>query len=216
MFVARSAPASGLGCTVSRIARIKRTGFGLRPGAVTVRVDLKRASRVASTSRWSARGPTTIVLARSHPTVLFLFSFLDPSLVTFVCFPFRTCDFSFRRAVLNLKKALSLAFPSRLALPAQPRIHLFRARLSLSPSRPSSSPAMIHVFPPKDLSGAMSNLDMSSPIPHNVSCTSVVTISRPRHLRTFPWQTWVAPPSVDLPTLSQSVIRPSLPAVREN
>lgn len=58
---------------------------------------------------------------------------------------------------------------------------------SLSSSRPSSSPAMIHVFPPQDLSGTMSNPspDSSSPIPH-ISCTSVITICRLRHLRSFP------------------------------
>jgi hypothetical protein len=183
MFVARSAP----GWAVRfRVSRVSKDGFRSSPGGCQGQV--KRASRVAS--RWLARGPTTIVLARSHR-----FSLLDPSLVTFVWLPFSPSRFlvSERRPQPKegslARSTLPPHSPASMTVAALPLSNIQRS-FSFSPlssSRPSSSPATIHVFPPQDRSGTMPNIspDSSSPIPH-ISCTSVISICRPRHLCSFP------------------------------
>lgn len=113
MFAPRPAPGWAVRYRVS--SRVSKDGFRSSPGDCQSESSVHRelpAESLASSRSNDDR-------SRSLPP-FYSYFLLDPSLVTFVCFPFRTCDSSFRTAVPNLKKALSLAFPSRVALPARP------------------------------------------------------------------------------------------------
>jgi hypothetical protein len=90
-----------------------------------------------------------------------------------------------------LPELLSPHSPGSMTVATLPLSNVQRSLscLSLSShSRPSSSPAMIQLFPPQDLSSTNSNLASpvrSSPTSH-IPRSPIFTICLPRHLRTFP------------------------------
>ena len=173
--------------------RAYHDGFRFSPGSCQGRERASNEpSRVANNCSLARVQRRSFALSFFY--LFLLFPFLPISGLFSRSFPslFRPCDSLFQRPAPNLKKARSLArslsSPDSFSPHSQRSMtvatltvsNLQRSLSRLAPSpnpRPSSSPAMIPVFPPSDLSGTKFNLssDKTFPMPH-ISCMPVINI----------------------------------------